>query len=252
MRVAGLQHDILWEDPDANFRRLAPQVAAAAAAGARLVVLTETYSTGFSMATDRTAEPVDGPSTRFLVDQAAKHGVWVCGSLPERTPDAELPFNRFILAGPAGELLRYAKVRPFTFAGERSHYAAGSGGLPTFDIDGVRVTTSVCYDLRFADLYWAAAENTDVYVVVANWPAARRTHWQALLRARAIENQAYVLGVNRVGEGGGLPYAGDSALIDPMGEVLGGAVGDETMLLGEVDPARVADVRGRFPFHADR
>ena len=103
MKVAAVQHDIVWEDPEANFELLGPKVAQAAADGARLVVLSEMYSTGFSMASDKVAEPPDGPSVGFLADQAAACGVWVCGSVPVSDPSkAELPFNRFVLAGPDG------------------------------------------------------------------------------------------------------------------------------------------------------
>jgi predicted amidohydrolase len=101
-------------------------------------------------------------------------------------------------------------------------------------------------------VFWNVAASTDVYVVVANWPAARRVHWQALLQARAIENQAYVVGVNRVGSGDGLEYAGDSRVIDPMGEVLAAAAGTETVLVVDLDAGAVADARARYPFMADR
>ena len=110
----------------------------------------------------------------------------------------------------------------------------------------------VCYDLRFADEFWGVADQTDLYVVPANWPAARRHHWRSLLVARAIENQAYVVGVNRVGHGGKLDYAGDSAIIDPMGEVLATAAGIETVLVADVDPAMVTATRAQYPFMADR
>jgi predicted amidohydrolase len=254
--VAALQHDIVWEDPNANFTRLAPMIESAAADGARLIVLTETYSTGFSSRTDHIAEPVDGPSTRFLAAQASTHGVWLCGSLPERRPGDARPVNCLVLAGPGGELHRYAKLHPFTHAGEHERFASGDAPV-TVDVEGVRCSLFVCYDLRFADDFWPLAPATDCYVVVANWPAARRTHWSILLRARAIENQAYVVGVNRAGSGGGLDYAGDSAVIGPFGEELAvapdaGDVGPEVALVADVDPAHVADVRARYPFLADR
>ncbi len=251
MRVAGIQHDIVWEDPVANFARLSEMIATAAGEGADLVVLTEMFSTGFSMDADRVAEAVDGPSTRFLVDQAAVHGVWLCGSLPERPEGQALPFNRLVLAAPDGVVHRYAKIHPFSYAREHDHYASGREHV-TVDVDGVRTTLFVCYDLRFADEFWACASGTDCYVVVANWPAARREHWRTLLRARAIENQAYVVGVNRVGRGGKLDYVGDSMIVDPLGEVLAEATGVEAIITGEVDPVVVAEVRTRFPFLTDR
>ena len=123
----------------------------------------------------------------------------------------------------------------------------------TIDLLGVRTSLFVCYDLRFADAFWDLAPNTDLYLVVANWPSARSSHWKALLRSRAIENQAYVVGVNRVGEGDGLSYQGDSAIIDPLGEVLKEASsGGEEILVADIEPERVLEVRETFPFINDR
>jgi len=251
MIVAGIQHDIIWERPEENFSRLAPMIERAAAAGARLVVLTEMYATGFSMKTDRIAEPIDGPSARFLAEQARAHDVWVCASVPERAQPSARPFNQLVLAAPQGSARRYAKIHPFTFGREHEHYAAGED-LLTVEIEGARCTFFVCYDLRFADEFWALAERTDCYVLPANWPAERREHWMALLRARAIENQAYVVGVNRVGDGGRLHYCGDSMIIDPFGEIVAQAAGTETIITANVDPDRVRAIRAEYPFLQDR
>lgn len=251
MKVAAIQHDIVWEDPVANFRRLRPRISTAAEEGARLVVLTEMWSTGFSMNSAEIAEPPDGPTATFMHECAAAIGVWVAGSFPERTEGYDLPTNRLLLAGPAGEDHRYSKIHPFTYSGEHHHYAAGRGQI-TVDIDGVRVTPTICYDLRFTDLFWDRAADTDLYVVPANWPASRSLHWSTLLQARAIENQAYVLGVNRVGKGGRLDYTGDSRIVDPLGEAVDAAPGEEAMISADVDPAVVARVRADFPFMQDR
>jgi predicted amidohydrolase len=251
VKVAAVQHDIVWEDHDANFERLGPMIAAAAAQGARLVVLSEMFSTGFSMATDLIAEPADGVSTQFLVNQARRHDVWVTGSIPERPAGADRPFNQLVLAAPDGAVHRYAKIHPFGYGAEHEHYAAGDNFL-TVDVEGVRCSFFVCYDLRFADEFWPLAPRTDCYVVPANWPQSRRAHWSALLRARAIENQAYVVGVNRVGEGGKLTYGGDSVIIDPLGDELARAGEGEGIVTAEVDATRVTEIRTRFPFLADR
>ena len=123
----------------------------------------------------------------------------------------------------------------------------------TVDVEGVRVSLFVCYDLRFADEFWAIARDTDCYVIPANWPEKRRDHWRTLLRARAIENLAYVVGANRVGSGGGVDYVGDSAIIGPFGEELAdGAGAGETMLVADVDPEVVRKTRARFPVLDDR
>jgi predicted amidohydrolase len=251
MRIAAVQHDIVWEDRDANFERLAPQVARAVGAGAELVLLTETFSTGFSM-TPGIGEPEDGPSARFLLAQAAEHGVWTGGTCPEIAGDGELPFNSFVLAGPDGTVHRYRKLHPFTHAGEHERFRAGEKPV-TVEIGGLRITPFVCYDLRFGNVFWRAAPETDVYLVPANWPSPRRQHWQTLLQARAIENQAYVVGCNRVGTAGdGTPHVGDSRIVSPMGELLATAADVETLVLADVDAAQVTGTRDRFRFLADR
>jgi predicted amidohydrolase len=253
VKVAAVQHDIVWEQAADNHARLAERIAGAAAGGAELVVLSEMFPTGFSMATERVAEPADGPSAQFLATQARDTGAWVCGSIPTQGDARDgRATNRFVLAGPNGEHHHYDKLHPFTFAGEHEHYRPGDG-TRTIEVLGIRVTPFVCYDLRFADDFWAEAAGTDLYVVVANWPAARRAHWQTLLRARAIENQAFVVGVNRVGTGDGIEYAGDSAIIDPFGVELAVAdAGVEQTISAEVDAARVAEVRSAYPFLRDR
>ena len=251
MRIAAIQSDIAWEQPAANFERLRPWLAAAAAAGARLVVLPEMFACGFSMATDRIREPEGGPTARFLMAQARAHGLWICGSLPEVPPGAVKPYNTLVLAGPEGQVHRYRKIHPFSFAREHEHYAAGSDPV-TVDIEGLRCSLFICYDLRFADEFWARANDTDAYLVIANWPERRRHHWTALLQARAIENQAYVVGVNRVGRGNDLDYTGDSRIHDPWGETLAAAAGSETMLLADLHPEVVRDAREKFPVLKDR
>jgi predicted amidohydrolase len=255
LRVAAVQHDIAWHDREANFEHLAPIIAGAAASGAGLVLLTETFSTGFSFDTPGIGEPEGGPSAAFLGAQAACHGVWVGGSCPELDPAApagdERPSNTFVLAGPDGTVHRYRKIHPFSHAGEERYVRAGTEFV-TVAVDGLRLSLFVCYDLRFADEFWALAPATDAYLVVANWPEKRRLHWSTLLRARAIENQAYVVGVNRVGSGGGLDYSGDSAVVDPLGEVLAAGAGGETVLLADLDSDHVASTRDHFRFLQDR
>ena len=251
MKIAAIQHDIVWEDRDATFARLRPLIAGAAGAGARLAVVTEMFSVGFSMDTARIAEPEDGPSAAFLRTEAMRHGMWLYGSAPERQPGADKPRNVGLLVAPDGTVTRYAKIHPFTYGREHEHYGAGTETV-TVDVEGLRVSLFVCYDLRFADEFWMLAPQTDCYLLCANWPEGRRHHWQSLLVARAIENQAYVVGVNRVGEGGKLNYVGDSRIVDPLGELLAAGAGTEALLVADVTPERVAEVRNRFRFLPDR
>ncbi|HVM64350.1 MAG TPA: nitrilase-related carbon-nitrogen hydrolase [Acidimicrobiales bacterium] len=252
LRVAAVQHDICWEDREATLSHLEPLVATAAAAGARLTVLTEMFAVGFTPHAELVGEPPGGPTTEWLLAEARRYGMWVCGSAPIVPHGAARPFNRLVLAGPEGELASYDKVHPFRYAGEDRRFATGTARAVTVDVDGTRATLTVCYDLRFADQFWEAAPETDLFVVVANWPAARRHHWRSLLLARAIENQAYVVAANRVGTGGKESYAGDSCIVDPWGEVLAQASGVETVLVADVDREVVARVRKEYPFMRDR
>jgi predicted amidohydrolase len=250
MKVAIVQHDIVWEDPAANCEHLTTMIAKAAADDARLIVVSEMFATGFSMHPERAAEDEGGPNEQFLLAQAAEHNAYLVGSLAQRGRDGQFR-NNAIVAAPGGTVRRYAKIHPFTYSGEHEHYAAGNDYL-TVDIDDVRMSVFVCYDLRFADEFWAVAERTDLYVVVANWPAARREHWRVLLRARAIENQAYVIGVNRVGTGKNLVYSGDSAIIDPLGETIAECPPGEAVQTAEIDRATVSHTRSALPFLRDR
>jgi predicted amidohydrolase len=252
LRVGLLQHDIVWEDRAATLSHLEPLVTSAASQGARLVLATELFAVGFSMDTHKVGEPEGGPTSDWLSAQAAQHGVWVGGSIPELAAGDDRPTNCFVLAAPDGTQHRYAKVHGFTYGGEHEHYAPGAAEI-TVDVEGVRVTPFVCYDLRFGDRWWARAADTDLYLCVASWPQQRRAHWMALLQARAIENLAFVAGVNRVGSGGGISYAGDSRIVGPFGDVLAeGTDAGECVLVADVDTDVVAATRARYPFLADR
>lgn len=250
MKIAAIQHDIVWEDAAATRAHVEPLIAAAVASGARLVVLTEMFATGFSMHPERVAEDEGGPTESFLAEQARVHGVTLIASIAQRGTDGAYR-NNAIVAATDATVRRYAKIHPFTYSREHEHYTAGDSFL-TVEIEGLRVTVFVCYDLRFANEFWGLAETTDLYVVPANWPRERREHWRVLLRARAVENQAYVLGVNRVGTVKSLEYVGDSAIIDPLGQVLAEASVGETVLLADVDAQIVKEVRAKLPFLPDR
>lgn len=247
MRVGLVQLDIAWEDVAENHRRAERAVQACAALGAGLVVLPEMFSCGFSMR----AEPEEpgGPTEAFLAELATGLGVHLLGGLPLRVDGRKL--NTAAWVSPGGQVERFTKLHPFSFAGEHEHYAPGER-VVTWNIGGLRVTPLVCYDLRFPEPFRVAASDTDAFVVIANWPERRRAHWQTLLRARAIENLAYVVGVNRVGTGDGLPYSGDSAVISPTGETLASAAEQPTVLVAELLPAEVTGARERFPALSDR
>ena len=250
MKVAAVQHDIVWEDPGSTIAHVTPLVAEAVAAGATFVVLSEMFATGFSMHPERIAEDEGGPAEQFLLDQAAEHGIHLAASIAQRDAAGRY-HNNCVLAGPGGVVARYPKIHPFSYAREHEHYTAGEKHVVA-DVDGLRVALFVCYDLRFADEFWTLAPDVDMYIVPANWPDTRRGHWRTLLRARAIENQAYVVGVNRVGRTANLTYVGDSAIVDPLGRVLAEGGPAEEVLVADAEAAVIAQVRQEFPFLPDR
>ncbi|MCA9319268.1 MAG: carbon-nitrogen family hydrolase [Planctomycetes bacterium] len=249
MRVAGLQFDIAWEDPEENFRRVTPWLARAAADGASFVALPEMFATGFSMHAEEVSAHA-GRVRTFCAEQAAQQGLWILAGMAE--PGDPRPRNAAVLFDESGiERSVYHKIHPFSLAAEHEHYDGGSR-LDTVLIGDLRVTVLICYDLRFPEPFRVAAPGTDLFCVIANWPERRSQAWKSLLRARAIENQAWVLGVNRVGQGGGLDHSGDSMLIDPMGEVRSAVCRDDALVGGLVTAEAVREARSRFSFLADR
>jgi predicted amidohydrolase len=250
VRAALVQMDIAWENPPASHARAAPFLKRAAEAGADLAILPEMFATGFSMDPAKVAQPPSGETEQWLVRTARDLSIHLIAGVAETA--SPLPLNNALWVSPGGEVKRYSKLHPFTFAGEEKFFGGGDG-VVTWQIAGARVTPLVCYDLRFPEPFRVAAGETDVFVVIANWPDRRRLAWQTLVRARAIENQAFVLAVNRVGEDGdGIRFAGDSAAISPWGEILASAAELETVLILDVDPEVVADARAKFTALADR
>ncbi len=250
MQVAGIQFDIAWEDPAESFRRVDPLVRRAVEGGARFVTLPEMFATGFSMDAARVAAHGDEIRAR-LTGLASDLGVWILAGFAEA--DGRDFFNACCLMTPDGTpVLHYRKIHPFTLAGEHEHYAAGTT-VETAEVEGVRVTPVICYDLRFGELFRTTAHRTDLFVVLANWPERRSVAWRVLLRARAIDCQAWVLGVNRMGtDGNGFSHRGDSSLVDPMGEVLSTLAWEEGVISGDVDVESVRNLRKKLPFLADR
>ena len=249
LRVALGEYDIGWQEPDASLDRAAVCVSRAASTGARLVVLPEMCTTGFTMEPERWAESLDGPSFARLSTMAAVNDVWVMAGVAMRTDTGYS--NVAAVFNPEGSLVvTYAKQRLFSFAGEDEHYLAGV--VPAvIEIEGVRVSPFICYDLRFPELFRAAAPWSDLIVVIANWPAARRPHWDALLPARAIENLTYVAGVNRTGSGGGLHYDGGSTAYDPWGLPVAQRTAVASPTIVDVSAARVSSIRAKYPFLDD-
>jgi omega-amidase len=252
VEIIGLQFDVAWEDQPANYATVRRLLERTAPAPGALVALPEMFATGFSMNAATIAEPQTGPTAQFLAECARQHRITLIGGVAIRDRDGRAR-NKALVFSPAGELVAfYGKQRPFTPGAEEQHYAAGgrSIGFPWGDCT---VSPFICYDLRFPELFRAAAaaHRPEVFVVIANFPAKRLAHWRQLLVARAIENQAYLLGVNRIGDDPFYSYGGHSLIIDPVGEILAEAGDAETAVRAELNLENLEKYRTGLPFLAD-
>jgi omega-amidase len=282
LTVTTIQPDLQWEDKAANLRRLEEKIDGIGV-HTELVVLPEMFSTGFSMQPGPLAEPMDGPTVGWMRTIAARKKIILTGSLI--IAEEGHYFNRLIWMLPNGQYGYYDKRHRFAYAGENEQYTAGSRRLIA-SVKGWKILLLVCYDLRFP--VWSrqalaapedespqasptsaleparenprhpsAPENAreleyDLIVYVANWPERRSLAWKTLLRARAIENQSYVVGVNRVGaDGNGIMHNGDSMIIDPLGETLYHGVEKEDVFTQTLHKDKLEDIRQRFPFWKD-
>jgi omega-amidase len=217
LTVTIVQSELVWEDPAANLKLFDRQLAGLAGK-TDLVVLPEMFSTGFSMTPETVAQTMDSEAVGWLQKAAATLDAHLVGSL--MIVDKGRYFNRLMVAGPNGELHTCDKRHLFRMLGEDNVYTGGQT-LLTVTVNGWKIRPFVCYDLRFPAWSRNLDNAYDAAIFVANWPARRAGHWKALLKARAIENLSYAIGVNRVGtDGNGLAYCGDSTVIDPVGNTL--------------------------------
>lgn len=247
LELALIQTTLAWQDPAANRKHF--QALLEQAHGADLVLLPEMFSTGFSMESAALAEPEDGPTTRWMREQAQAVGAVIGGSLIIQAADGSYR-NRFLWAQPDGCLAHYDKRHLFRMAGEHQHYSAGEQRV-IVELKGWRVRPLICYDLRFP--VWARnTGDTDLLIYTASWPALRRNHWNRLLPARAIENLCYVAGVNRVGEDpNGHAYSGDSQVLDFQGDALLAAGEGDGVFRVRLSSEALNAYRERFPAHLD-
>lgn len=252
MKVIACQLDIAWEDKPANHAKVSRLLEQAAPPADSLVVLPEMFATGFSMRAAQITDSVTQETQRFLSDTAKHFGVFLLGGVVTNGQSG-LGRNECVGYNPAGEeIVRYGKIHPFTYGGESQHYEAGTD-VVLFDWAGFKVAPFICYDLRFPEIFRAAVKRgANLFTVMANWPVTRVAHWNALLPARAIENQAYVAGVNRCGDDPGLRYSGQSQIISPQGELLNNAGTAETVIQTELNLRDLDRYRAALPFLADQ
>jgi omega-amidase len=252
MNIVALQPDIAWENKPANFEKVRRLLTRAVPEKHSMVILPEMFATGFSMDTGAIAESAGGPTEQFLARTAKEFDVCLLAGAAMLGKDGR-PRNKALVFSPAGEPVSfYAKMRPFTPSGESDHYTAGEHPI-MFRWENVAVSPFICYDLRFPELFRhaVAAHRPELFIVIASWPEKRILHWVRLLQARAIENQAYVVGVNRVGNDPYYRYTGRSIIVDFNGDLLTDAGEAEGWCQARLELAALRQYREGLPFLAD-
>lgn len=248
LKIALIQAELIWEDQKANLHRFDKRIQQVQA-GVHLIVLPEMFSTGFSMHPTHLAQRMDGQAVSWMKDRSRETQADIAGSLIIEEKGSF--FNRLIWVKPDGRLYVYDKKHLFGYAGEDKVYTPGDGHL-LVSCHGWNIRPFICYDLRFP-IWTRNLDNTyDAAIFVANWPERRAPHWNALLKARAIENQSYVAGVNRVGlDGNGHRYSGDTCIIDPKGRLVAGMRYKEAIVSHTLSAAALESYRKEFPAWRD-
>jgi len=244
-----IQSQLHWEDKNANLQMFEQKINAITTQ-THVVILPEMFSTGFSMQPEKFAEKMDGPTVQWMKKIAASKKIILTGSII--IEEQKNNFNRLIWMLPNGQYGYYDKRHLFAYGEEDKHYTAGTKRLVA-SVNGWKINLMICYDLRFP--VWSRQQGKleyDVLIYVANWPEKRNTAWKTLLRARAIENQCYIIGVNRVGnDGNNIYHNGDSTVVDPLGEILYQKTGEEDVFTIQLNKDRLKEVREKFQFWRD-
>jgi predicted amidohydrolase len=240
--------DIMWEDKFENYKKAKYYIEEAGSKLVDVILFPEMSFTGFSMNIDKTKE-INEESIEVLKEYAKDSNIYVgFGWVKESGIKAE---NHYTIINSEGKvILDYIKIHPFSYSGEDKYFISGCE-LECCNIKGTELSAFICYDLRFPEVFQAVSKHVSLIVVPANWPEQRREHWTCLLKARAIENQVYILGVNCVGEKNGLNYSGDSCIIDPLGNILQVLSYKEGLLIQDIEDD-IDTFRMDFPIKADR
>lgn len=249
LKITLVQADIIWEDPAAN-RDYYQELLQPLKGKQHVVVLPEMFTTGFSMATEKLAEKMDGPTVEWMKEMARSLRTIITGSLI--IEDEGHIYNRMLWVLPTSEMGYYDKRHLFSYSGEDKHFTPGDKRM-IVGVNGWKICLNICYDLRFPVWSRNTAEPYDILLYVANWPAQRNIAWETLLRARAIENQCYAIGVNRVGkDANGLYYTGNSSVYDALGELIWKESDKEVCHTITLQQPELSQVRERFRFLEDR
>lgn len=251
MKIGLAQMDIAWEDKEKNFEKSLSFLEAARVCGVSLLLFPEMSMTGFSMNAVGIGEEKESAKTLdFFREQAVKSCLHLGVGYVRKAGDAF--YNCYALVGPQGELLaEYAKIHPFSYGREAGVYRGGER-LFTCQVEEFCVAPLICYDLRFPEIFQILSEKASLILVPANWPLARQEHFELLLRARALENQCFVAGINRTGVGDGLRYGGGSLVADPYGNVMARGDEGEQLLCVDLDSSAARQYRRDFPVKKDR
>lgn len=252
LTITGIQTKLHWEDPAANLNMLEEKINSIKEK-TEVVLLPEMFSTGFSMNPQALAETMEGETVKWMKRKAAEKKIIIAGSV--MIEENQEYFNRLIWMLPNGQYGVYDKRHLFGYAGEDEAFTPGTKRLIA-SVQGWKINLLVCYDLRFP--VWARQQPTeagpeyDVLVYLANWPEKRNHAWKTLLQARAIENQCYVIGINRVGnDGNGIYHSGDSMVVDPMGAVEYTKAHEEDIFTVTLQKDKLEEVRTKLPFWKD-
>lgn len=260
MKIALTCMDIQWENPSVNQDKCVKLIKRASDSGARLILFPEMTLTGFTMNTKAFAEQMDVPglteTQQFFAQLSDRYHIAIGFGFIGNKEDEKRAENHFSVVDKGDLLGDYVKIHPFTY-GEENQFYVGGDKLVSVTIDDVKIALFICYDLRFPEIFQKSSEKCSVLAVIANWPESREHHWKCLLQARAIENQAYVIGVNRKGLGDGLIYSKSSMVFDFDGKSLDTVqiqndASDDDLLLCEIDSNEVLKRREEFPVKNDR
>lgn len=249
MKIALAQMDIAWENFNVNIEKIKKFAKKGKDEGASLILFPEMCLSGFTnnlIILDKDQDEIIGNIVDIAIENDINIGLGFAIKIESKGR------NKFVFISRRGKVLSdYTKIHPFTFSGEDKVYHKGN--IINFcEIDGVKFSSFICYDLRFPEIFQVASKNAEVITVAANWPKEREEHWITLLKARAIENQCYVLGINRVGVGNGLKYDGASLFVSPNGKVLNEVSSKEEVIVRDINIDLIQAIRKSFDIKKDR
>lgn len=249
MRIALGQIDIAWKNKYENQQKCEMFISRASQEKADIIIFPEMTITGVSNDIPYLLDAND-EMVKWFKNEAIKYNINICFGYVKGAGDKGK--NNLLVVTPQNEeIVEYTKIHPFSYSNEDKYFERGEE-VKFFSINEMVFSPFICYDLRFPEIFQIASKKAHTVIIIANWPENRREHWIALLKARAIENQCYVLAVNRVGEDKGLVYSGDSMIVDPLGNIIKTMYEEEGLIIADIDVAQVENIRDKFNVKKDR